>query len=113
MKKIIRCLCCTFFVFILLVVRVDAQEKDALDKELYATAAVLLDADTGRVLYGKDENVHLAMASTTKIMTCILLLENGDLEDEVQISSYAASMPKVTLYVKRGKPTRLRIYFIP
>jgi len=107
MKKIIRCLCCTFFVFTLFVTSVNAEEG-ALNKELYATAAVLMDADTGRVLYGKSEDVPLAMASTTKIMTCILILENGELEDEVQISSYAASMPKVKLYVKKGETYKVK-----
>ena len=45
--------------------------------ELYAQAAVLMDAETGRVFYGKNEMALLPMASTTKIMTCILALENG------------------------------------
>lgn len=43
--------------------------------KLYAQGAVLLDADSGRVLYGKNETIPMAMASTTKIMTCILVLE--------------------------------------
>lgn len=43
--------------------------------ELYAASAVLMDADSGRVLYGKDADVVRPMASTTKIMTCILALE--------------------------------------
>ncbi len=75
----------------------------ALDHKLYATAAVLMDAKTGRVLYGKNEEAPMAMASTTKIMTCILLLENGNLEDTLQVSAYAASMPKVKLYIKKGE----------
>jgi len=41
---------------------------------LYAKAAVLLDANSGRVLYGKSADIELPMASTTKIMTCILAL---------------------------------------
>ncbi len=71
--------------------------------KLYATSAVLMDAESGRVLYGKNADVPMAMASTTKIMTCILLLEKGNLEDELQVSSYAASMPKVKLYIKKGE----------
>ena len=43
--------------------------------ELYARSAVLMDADSGRVLFGKDADVVRPMASTTKIMTCILALE--------------------------------------
>lgn len=75
--------------------------------QLYAQAAVLMDADSGRVLYGKNEDEVLPMASTTKIMTCILALEYGNLDDIVEVSSYAVSMPKVKLYMKQGEKYRL------
>ena len=71
--------------------------------ELYAQAAVLMDADSGRVLYDKNGAQVLAMASTTKIMTCILALELADPQETVEISAYAASMPKVKLYVQKGE----------
>lgn len=71
--------------------------EEQKDLNLYAKSAVLMDAESGRVLYEKDGNVHMPNASTTKIMTCILAIENGNLEDEVKVSSYAASMPKVRL----------------
>lgn len=80
---------------------------DADELQLYAQAAVLMDADSGRVLYGKNPKEILPMASTTKIMTCILALEYGDPEQIVEASSYAASMPKVKLYVKSGEKYRL------
>lgn len=108
MKRIIGGLCCAFFLLFLIPENVVAQEKESLDKELYATAAVLMDADTGRVLYGKNEDSPMAMASTTKIMTCILVLEEGNLEDELQVSSYAASMPKVKLYIKKGETYKVK-----
>ncbi len=79
-----------------------AQAKET-NLDLYARGAVLMDADSGRVLYGKEEDVALPMASTTKIMTCILALELGDPEDEVEISSYAASQPQVHLGVTKGE----------
>ncbi|MDE7223018.1 MAG: D-alanyl-D-alanine carboxypeptidase, partial [Acetatifactor sp.] len=82
-----------------------AQEPGA--GELYAQAAVLMDADSGRVLYNKNGSQVLAMASTTKIMTCILTLELADLQETVEISSYAASMPKVKLHVQKGERYRL------
>ena len=75
--------------------------------QLYAQAAALVDGDTGRVLYGKNEDTFLPMASTTKIMTCILALEQGDLEAEAGVSAYAASMPKVKLSVQKGEHYRL------
>lgn len=70
---------------------------------LYAKACCLIDADSERVLYGQAENEPLPMASTTKIMTCILALEQGNLSDEVTFSSYAASMPDVQLNAYAGE----------
>lgn len=83
-----------------------ADEPDP--SELYSKAAVLLDAGSGRVLYGKCESEILPMASTTKIMTCILALEQLSLEDTVPVSQYAAGMPKVKLYVKAGESYRVK-----
>lgn len=83
------------------------QQARQEDLQLYAQAAVLMDADSGRVLYGKNEKDVLPMASTTKIMTCILALEYGNPDDIVEVSAYAASMPKVKLYVKQGETYRL------
>lgn len=77
------------------------------DISLYAAAAVLMDADSGRVLYGKNADTPMAMASTTKIMTCIQILEHADLEETLTVSAYAAGMPKVKLYIKQGEEYRV------
>lgn len=74
---------------------------------LYAKAYCLLDADSGRVLFGKESDQKLPMASTTKIMTCIIALENADLKDTVTFSSHAASMPDVQLNASSGETFRL------
>lgn len=88
----------------------DGEKKEKTEEklQLYAQAAVLMDADSGRVLYGKNEKDVLPMASTTKIMTCILALEYGDPEQIAEVSAYAAGMPKVKLYVKQGEKYRLK-----
>lgn len=70
---------------------------------LYAQSAVLMDGSSGRVLYEKNGEDFLANASTTKILTCILALENAELTDIVNVSSYAASMPDVQLHIKEGE----------
>ncbi len=98
--------------FILLVqffvVPVMAEEEDEeTPLKLNAQSAVLMDGETGRILYGKEENLARPMASTTKIMTCILALEMGNLEDEVVVSSYAAGQPKVHLGAPSGRKFRL------
>ncbi len=73
------------------------------DNELYALGACMMDGDSGRVLYGKNENEELAMASTTKIMTCILIMENCDPNEVVTASQNAADQPKVHLGVRKGQ----------
>jgi len=78
----------------------DTEERKEL--ELHAQGAALVDGDTGRLLYGKNEDIPMAMASTTKIMTCLIALENSDMNDKVQISEYAASMPDVQLNAVQG-----------
>ncbi|MFT3985513.1 MAG: D-alanyl-D-alanine carboxypeptidase family protein [Lachnospiraceae bacterium] len=81
----------------------EEMETTIKENELYARSAVLMDASSGRVLYEKNGEEQMPMASTTKIMTCILALENGNLDDVMEVSSYAASMPKVHLGVKTGE----------
>lgn len=88
------------------VMEVSAEEKTVLN--LHAQSAVLMDADSGRVLYGKEEELKRPMASTTKIMTCILALENGKLDDVVTASKTAAAQPKVHLGVREGESFYLK-----
>lgn len=83
-------------------------EEEFSEADLYAKAAVLMDAKSGRVLYSKNGEEVLPMASTTKIMTCILALEYGNLEDIVTVSSYAASQPKVHLGMIAGREYYLK-----
>ena len=73
------------------------------ENELFSQAAVLMDASTGRVLYGKNAEYILPMASTTKIMTCIVALEESELDEIVTTSSYATTQPKVKLYAGKGE----------
>ena len=75
---------------------------------LYSAGAVLMDSDSGRVLYGKNESEPYAMASTTKIMTCILALELGEPEQIVTFSKTAASMPDVQMNAKEGEQYYLK-----
>ncbi|MCM1244306.1 MAG: D-alanyl-D-alanine carboxypeptidase [Roseburia sp.] len=70
---------------------------------LHAAGVCLMDASSGRILYGKNETTPLPMASTTKIMTCLLALEHGDLNSTVTFSPKAASMPKVRLGAGSGR----------
>lgn len=106
-RKSKKMLCLFLIICQILLLSAGVKAKENEPMQLYAQAAVLMDADSGRVLYGKNEDEILPMASTTKIMTCILALEYGNLDDIVEVSAYAASMPKVKLYMRQGEKYRL------
>ena len=78
------------------------------ETELYAKAAVLMDGASGRVLYEKNGYEAMANASTTKILTCILALENCETESQANVSAYAASQPKVRLGIREGQTFYLK-----
>lgn len=83
-------------------------EGEPKESKLYARSACLIDGDSGRVLYAKNANEQLANASTTKIMTCIVALESGQLDAIVTASERAAKQPKVHMGVKKGEQFILR-----
>ena len=75
---------------------------------MYSGSYALMDGDTGRILKGKEETNPMANASTTKILTCIVTLENCDLEETVTISANAARQPKVKMGVQEGAQYSLK-----
>lgn len=110
MKKILAALLSIllFLHFIVIVLPVEAGAASGDNSlALYAQSAALMDADTGRILYAKNAEEQRPMASTTKIMTLILALENANPDDLVTVSAYAASMPDVQLHLRAGEHYRL------
>lgn len=99
---------CLFLTFHNSSLMTNAKEAADVPEQLYARSAVLMDADSGRVLFGKEESVIRPMASTTKIMTCILALENMENDQLVTVSENAARQPKVRLGVKEKEEYLLR-----
>ncbi|MGN0141097.1 MAG: D-alanyl-D-alanine carboxypeptidase family protein [Roseburia sp.] len=112
MKKLISFLLIILFLLQSSVLVCASSAGEAADApketELYAKSAVLMDGDSGRILYEKDGHTAMANASTTKIMTCIITLENCDLDSEVEVSSLAAGQPKVHLGMRAGQHFYLR-----
>ena len=68
-----------------------------------AKGAVLIDADSGRILFGQNENEMLPMASTTKVMTALLALENSKLDEMVTAGKNASGVPGTSLYLSEGE----------
>lgn len=68
-----------------------------------AECACVIDAATGRVIYNKNMEKQHTMASTTKIMTALVALENSKLNDVVTVSQNAAGEEGTSLYLKAGQ----------
>lgn len=81
----------------------NASNNKNTPSQLYARYAALIDADSKRLLYGKDSDVIAPNASTTKIMTLITALEICPKDYVVTTSAYAASMPDVQLNATTGE----------
>lgn len=74
---------------------------------LSAAAAVLMDAETGALLYARRPHQRRPPASTTKIMTTLLALEYGDLDAQVTVSPRAAGTPGSSMGIRAGERYRL------
>ena len=67
-----------------------SNSENITEPTINSRAAIVYERSSGKILYGKEENKKRKMASTTKIMTAIVVLENANLDDIVTISSKAA-----------------------
>jgi len=85
-----------------------------IDKNNYpsinARAAILVDLETGYVMFRKNENLKVAIASTTKIATAITVLEDyyGNLEDIVNVSSRAAIINGSDIKLEEGEKIKVK-----
>lgn len=73
-----------------------------------AQSAIVMDFDTGRVIFEKNAYQRRPMASTTKVMTAIIALENGNLDDIVTISRNATSIHGSLMHLHTGEKLPLR-----
>ncbi len=72
-----------------------------------AHRAILMDQETGRVLYEKDAHTKSRIASITKIMTAILAVESGKMNETVTVSANAAGTEGSSIYLKPGEKIKL------
>ena len=81
----------------------------AAEVTVSAQSAVLMEAESGRVLYAKDADTPRLIASTTKLMTALVALESGhSLEEDVTIPAEAAGVEGSSLYLKAGETVKLK-----
>lgn len=73
----------------------------------HAQSAALIDVTSGRILYSKDGDKELRIASLTKIMTAIVAIEHGKLDDKVKVTSTAFAKEGSSIYLKLGEEMTL------
>ena len=97
----------SIFIYII-VCSIQICEVSANDLKLNAKAAVIMDAQSGKILYGKSKDRKMPNASTTKILTCLYVLEHCDLDQMAVVSKNAAIQPKVRLGVREGEAYKVK-----
>ncbi len=109
MKGFVRICSCVGLAFLMAVSAVPAQSiEDKLPFDTNAKSAVLMDWNTGTVLYSKNGDAALPPASVTKVMTLLLVMEAIDsgnlaLDESISVSDYAASMGGSQVFLKPGE----------
>ena len=73
-----------------------------------AKSAILIEAESGTVLYQKNAFVKLPMASTTKIMTALVAIESGDIDRKVKTDNRARGVEGSSIYLAEGETLTMR-----
>ncbi len=102
MKSKLFCICIILIVFNIIF------SADAASLQVSAKSAVLICADTGQILYEHNAREKMSMASTTKIMTALLAIENLSQEAEITIGNEVLNIDGTSLGLKPGD--RVRVY---
>jgi len=95
------------FILIIFLISLAAEPALAASPSTSARGSVLMEMNTGRVLYAKNPHEKMPMASTTKIMTAILALERGNLSDIVTVSRNASGVEGSSIYLAVGEQLTL------
>lgn len=106
----LRC-CLKFYILLcvfLLCMLVWTQVAFAEEPSVSAKSAVLMEKNSGRVLYIKNGHDLLPMASTTKIMTAILAIERGNMEQEVVVGKNASGVEGSSIWLSSGEKMKLK-----
>lgn len=107
MRKIILLIAVIITLNLYFTIKTDAAEETT-PPELVSNAAVMIDSETGTVLYGKNSNKKMYPASLTKIATAIYAIETGNLNDIVTVSENARNTEGTKVYLEGGEKVKLK-----
>lgn len=97
----------TTLIYILLGTAAGASAMSLEEPNIAAEAAVVMDLNSGQIVWSKNENETRAPASTTKILTALIAIEKGNLQDEVTVSEDAVRVEGTRVYLVAGEKQTL------
>lgn len=106
-KRAIMVIACLLWTSIFLPSRVNATDNEISKTTVSAVNAVLMEQESGRVLFEKEAHEKKKIASITKIMTAILAVESGRMNEMVTVSNQAFGTEGSSLYLKKGEKIKL------
>ncbi|MBD3156456.1 hypothetical protein GF369_01375 [Candidatus Peregrinibacteria bacterium] len=87
---------------------IPVKQEHAIAPVIEAKASIIVDFDSGSILFEHNSSKQLQMASITKLMTAIIALEQGDLDDVVSVSNKAALTEGSKVWLLQGEQLSLR-----
>jgi D-alanyl-D-alanine carboxypeptidase len=96
------------FIVVLNIISVTALAAGTEPPSISADGVILMNADSGDILYSKNMDTQYPPASTTKIMTALLALENADLDDKVVVSKTAPFADGSKIYIEEGEEFEMK-----
>ncbi|UCZ54718.1 D-alanyl-D-alanine carboxypeptidase [Bacillus shivajii] len=103
-RKSIYIIITCFMLFQLTTTNIYAEEYPG---NVSAVGAILMEQESGRVLYEKDAHQPMRIASITKIMTAILAIESGEMDEKVKVSANAEGTEGSSIYLTAGEKIKL------
>ncbi|MDL4839336.1 D-alanyl-D-alanine carboxypeptidase family protein [Aquibacillus rhizosphaerae] len=108
MRKLLTILLILMNITLTLGITVQAETEEITPDNLISEAVILMDANSGQILYEKNARVPLYPASLTKIATAIYAIENGDMDDIVTISENAWETEGTRVYLEVEEKVSLK-----
>ena len=96
------------FIFLILFIPITQVHGEELNLAENAKSAILIETSTGEILYQKNANEQRLIASTTKIMTAVVAIENKNLDDVVTVGEEVLPMYGSNIYIEVGEKMTLR-----
>lgn len=96
-----------FIILILAFLLADLEVRAVAPPRITATAAAVVDVETGQILYEKQIHLCRPPASLTKVLTAIIAIEEGNLKEKVKVSRRAAYQEGSSIYLEEGEELSL------